>query len=104
LNLSAADVEIPEEHVISLGEIESLILNAKFGIGEFNLSDGEDNVFKGNFHYKNSLLEPQIRYDILGENGFLDLSQSIIKNIGAIFSLRNVWDLKLPINMPIGNG
>ena len=98
---STADVEIPEEYVISLEEIESLVFNAKFGIGELNLGYGEDNVLKGYFHYKNSLLKPQIHYDILEKKGFLDLSQSITKNIGSIFSLQNVWDLKLPANIPL---
>jgi len=98
---STADAEIPKEQVISLGEVESMALDVKFGIGGLNLGHGEDSIFKGNFHYKNGILKPQIHYGIFEKKGILDLSQSINKNIGFMFSLQNIWDLKLPVNIPL---
>jgi len=91
----------PETKMIELEEIESLILNVKFGIGELNLGCGESDVFVGNFLYGNGLLNPQINYHVLEKKGMLDLSQSINKDVNLFFSVQNVWDLELPANIPL---
>ncbi|MEA1939365.1 MAG: toast rack family protein [Candidatus Caldatribacteriota bacterium] len=96
-----ADIKGQGERIVSLGEIDSLEVNIKFGAGKFKLGCGEKSVFKGNFLYKNGILRPNIHYEILGKNGILNLSQSIKKDINLRFPLQNDWDLRLPSDIPL---
>jgi len=90
-----------ENEVIPLGEVDSLKVSIKFGAGKLDLISGEKDVFKGNFQYDKSIFKPNIRYEILGETGILNLSQSIKKNLYLAFPFINTWNLKLPSGVPL---
>ena len=94
--------EIPEERIISMENIESLEFNAKFGIGEINLESGEEDIFEGIFQYEDGiLLKPTVQYNVSNSTGILTLSQSFNREISSIFSLKNIWDIRLPKNIPM---
>ena len=96
-----ADEENGENRVIPLGEVDSLEVSIKFGAGKLNLISGEEEVFKGEFQYDKSILKPNIQYEILGETGILNLSQSIKKDLDLPFPYKNIWNLKLPSGIPM---
>ena len=98
---SLANIKTPDEHIVSLNEIESLSINVKFGIGEINLGSGRDSIFEARFYYEDGILKPNIIFDVFEKNGLLELSQTIRKDIGLLFSLQNLWDIKLPSNIPL---
>jgi len=98
---SIADEENGENRVIPLGEVDSLKMTIKFGVGKLDLISGEEDVFKGNFQYDKSILKPNIRYEILGKTGILILSQSIKKDLHLSFPFKNIWNLKLPSGIPL---
>jgi len=98
---SMADEEDGGSRTIPLGEIDSLKVTVKFGVGKLELIPGEENVFKANFQYEKSFLKPDIHYETIGENGLLNLSQSIKKDINLFFPYNNIWSLKLPSNAPL---
>lgn len=90
-----------EDRIIPLEGIDSLTVKIKFGIGRLNLNPGREDVFEGNFQYERSFLKPNIHYEILGNKGILNLSQSIKKDIDLWPSYKNKWSLKLPSNIPL---
>lgn len=98
---SIAIEENSENKVIPLGKLDSLKVTVKFGAGKFNLISGEDDIFEGNFQYDNSILKPNIQYEKLGETGILILSQSIKNDLNLSFPSQNIWDLKLPSDVPL---
>jgi len=98
---SMADKENGENRVIPLGEVDSLKVTIKFGAGKLDLTSGQEDVFKGNFQYDKSILKPNIQYEILGETGILTLSQSIKKDLDLPFPYKNIWNLKLPLGIPL---
>jgi len=89
------------DRIISLKEIDSLVVKIKFGAGKLDLNSGKKDVFEGNFQYERSFLKPNIHYDIIGKSGVLSLSQSIKKNIDLWPSFENRWSIKLPSNIPL---
>ena len=90
-----------ENRVIPLGEADSLKVIIKFGAGKLDLISGQEDVFESNFQYDESILKPNIRYEILGETGILNLSQSIKKDFDLPFPYKNIWNLKLPPGIPL---
>ena len=98
---SKADEINGENRVIPIGEIDSLKVTIKFGAGKLELISGEEDVFKSNFQYDKSILKPNIQYEILGETGILNLSQSIKKDLDLPFPYKNRWNLKLPSGIPL---
>ena len=100
LSLEANEIK-KETRLISLEKIDSLMIKAKFGVGKLNLNCGEKNTFEANFQYEKSFLKPNIHYETIGENGVLNLSQSIKKDINLFFPYNNIWSLKLPSNIPL---
>ena len=98
---SMADKENGENRVIPLGEADSLKVTVKFGAGKLGLISGQEDVFEGNFQYDKSILKPNIQYEILGETGILTLSQSIKKDLDLPFPYKNIWNLKLPLGIPL---
>jgi len=98
---SMADKENGENRVIPLGEVDSLKVTIKFGAGKLDLTSGQEDVFKGNFQYDKSILKPNIQYEILGETGILTLSQSFKKDLDLPFPYKNIWNLKLPLGIPL---
>ncbi len=98
---SKADVIKGEDRIISLKEIDSLIVKIKFGAGKLDLNSGKKDVFEGNFQYERSFLKPNIHYDVIGKSGVLNLSQSIKTDIDLWPSYKNKWSLKLPSNIPL---
>ncbi len=98
---SVADEEKGENKLITLGEVDSLKVMIKFGVGKLRIISGEKDVFKGNFQYDKTILKPNIQYEILGKTGILNLSQSIKKDIELPFPYRNRWNLELPSGVPI---
>ena len=98
---SMADKENGENRVIPLGEVDSLKVTIKFGAGKLDLISGQEDVFEGNFQYDKSILKPNIRYEIFGENGILTLSHSIKKDLNLSFPHKNIWNLKLPSGVPL---
>jgi len=98
---SIADEENGENRVILLGEVDSLKVTIKFGAGKLDLISGQEDVFEGNFQYDNSILKPNIRYEILRESGVLILSQSIKKDLNLSFPHKNIWNLQLPSGIPL---
>jgi len=98
---SMADKENGENRVIPLGEADSLKVTVKFGAGKLGLISGQEDVFEGNFQYDKSILKPNIQYEILGETGILTLSQSFKKDLDLPFPYKNIWNLKLPLGIPL---
>lgn len=98
---SMANEEDEENRVIPLGEVDSLRVTIKFGAGKLDLISGQEDVFEGNFQYDKSILKPNIQYEILGETGILTLSQSIKKDLDLPFPYKNIWNLKLPLGIPL---
>jgi len=98
---SKADEINGENRVIPLGEVDSLKVTIKFGAGKLDLISGQEDVFEGNFQYDNSILKPNIRYEILRESGVLILSQSIKKDLNLSFPHKNIWNLQLPSGIPL---
>lgn len=98
---SMASEENGENRVIPLGNLDSLKVTVKFGAGKLNLISGQEDVFEGNFQFDNSILKPNIQYETLGETGILNLSQSIKKDLSFSFPPKNIWNLKLPSNVPL---
>ncbi|MEA3453744.1 MAG: toast rack family protein [Candidatus Caldatribacteriota bacterium] len=98
---SMADKENEENRVIPLGEVDSLKVSIKFGAGKLDLISGQEDVFEGSFQYDKSILKPYIRYETLGETGILTLSQSIKKDLDLPFPYKNIWNLKLPSDVPL---
>jgi len=98
---SKADEENGKNKVIPLGEADSLKVTIKFGAGKLDLISGEEDIFEGNFQYDKSILKPNIRYEILGETGILTLTQSIKKDLDLPFPYKNIWNLKLPLGIPL---
>ncbi len=90
-----------EDRIISLKEIDSLVLKIKFGAGKLDLNSGKKDVFEGNFQYERSFLKPNIHYDVIGKSGVLSLSQSIKKDIDLWPFFENRWSIKLPPNIPL---
>jgi hypothetical protein len=100
INLKADEIR-GENRIIPLKEVNSLKLEIKFGAGKLNLIPGQKDVFEGNFQYEKSILKPNIYYEIFGKSGVLTLSQSIKKDIPLSLSFKNMWNLKLPSNIPL---
>jgi hypothetical protein len=98
---SNADEVTGENKVIPLGEIDSLKVGIKFGAGRLDLISGGEDFFEGDFQYENSILKPRINYEDLGKKGVLNLSQSIKKDISLHWPYKNIWNLKLPSNIPL---
>ena len=98
---SVADEENRENRVIPLGEAGSLKMTIKFGAGKLDLIPGEEGIFEGNFQYDKSILKPNIQYEILGEIGIINLTQSIKKDLNLPFPYKNIWNLKLPSGVPL---
>ncbi|HZK11682.1 MAG TPA: toast rack family protein [Atribacterota bacterium] len=98
---SMADEENGENRVIPLEEVDSLKMTIKFGAGKLDLISGEEDVFVGNFQCDKSILKPNIQYEILGETGILNLSQSIKKDLDLPFPYKNSWHLELPSGIPL---
>ena len=98
---SIANEENGENRIIPLGEVDSLKVTIKFGAGKLDLISGQEDVFEGNFQYNNSILKPNIRYEILRESGVLILSQSIKKDLNLSFPHKNIWNLQLPSGIPL---
>jgi len=98
---SNADEVTGENKVIPLGEIDSLKVGIKFGAGRLDLISGGEDFFEGDFQYENSILKPRINYEVLGKMGVLNLSQSIKKDISLPWPYKNIWNLKLPSNIPL---
>lgn len=96
-----ADEVTGEKKVIPLGEVDSLKVRIKFGAGRLDLTSGKEDFFEGDFQYENSILKPHIDYEVLGEVGVLNLSQSIKKEISLPWPYKNIWNLKLPSNIPL---
>jgi len=91
-----------ESRIISLEEVDSLMVKIKFGIGELVINPGEKkDIFEGNFQYERSLLKPNVHYEIIGTKGYLNLSQSIKEDIDLWPSYKNRWSLKLPSDIPL---
>ena len=100
INLKADEIR-GENRIIPLKEVNSLKLEIKFGAGKLNIIPGQKDVFEGNFQYEKSILKPNIYYEIFGKSGVLTLSQSIKKDIPLSLSFKNMWNLKLPSNIPL---
>ncbi|GAJ06199.1 unnamed protein product, partial [marine sediment metagenome] len=98
---SIANKENGENRFIPLGEVDSLKMTIKFGVGKLDLISGQECVFEGNFQYDKSILKPNVQYEILGETGVLTLSQSIKKDLDLPFPYKNRWNLKLPSDVPL---
>ena len=96
-----ADEVTGEKKVIPLGEVNSLKVRIKFGAGRLDLTSGKEDFFEGDFQYENSILKPHIDYEVLGGVGVLNLSQSIKKDISLPWPYKNIWNLKLPSNIPL---
>lgn len=96
-----ADEATGGKEVIPLGEVDSLKVRIKFGAGRLDLTSGKEDFFEGDFQYENSILKPHINYKVLGEVGLLNLSQSIKKDISLPWPYKNIWNLKLPSNIPL---
>ena len=90
-----------EDKIVSLEEINSLTAKIKFGAGEFNLTYIHENVFKGNFQYEKSFLEPNLHYEVIEKSGVLNLSQSIKEDIHLWPSFKNKWNLKFSSDIPL---
>ena len=71
---SLANIKTPDEHIVSLNEIESLSINVKFGIGEINLGSGRDSIFEARFYYEDGILKPNIIFDVFEKNNYLQIS------------------------------
>lgn len=98
---SNADEVTGGNKVIPLGEIDSLKVGIKFGAGRLDLISGGEDFFEGDFQYENSILKPRINYEVLAKKGVLNLSQSIKKDISLPWPYKNIWNLKLPSNIPL---
>jgi len=95
--------EVKESISVAVTGSDETRLTISFGAGKLKLSPGAENLVDGTVVYN----IPQLKPEIVQENGSVKIEQSNFKNIVNFKEIRNVWDLNLgktPIDLTINAG
>ena len=95
--------EVKESITVPVPRSDETRLTISFGAGVLKLSPGAENLVEGTAVYN----VPQLKPEIIREDGSLEIKQDDFKNIINFKDVKNKWDLKLgntPIDLNINAG
>ncbi|MCP4358161.1 MAG: hypothetical protein GY796_09130 [Chloroflexi bacterium] len=94
---------------IEVGNAATVTVDVDMGIGKMSVAGGASNLMEGTFSYNVADWEPEVSYDVSGENGRLTIKQPDVFVEGfPDENLEYVWNLQfnedVPMNMHISLG
>ena len=79
---------------------QSVRAQLKMGAGELNLTGGADQLMEGNFSYNVAEWNPEVSYDVSGDEGELVVKQGSDGGSSLSGDARNEWDISLNDELP----
>ena len=90
-----------EARSVELEGAESVEVNILMGAGELSLTGGAEALMDAEFTYNVAAWEPEIDYQVTGDEGRLEVRQPEVDSIGALESYRYEWDVSLNDQVPM---
>lgn len=92
-----------ESHQVQLGGADRVAVDIQFGGGELEIEAGKDTLLDGEFVYNLPELEPEIVYNVQGQQGELLIRhrENRINWDRSTTEMRNEWRLRLTQDVPL---
>jgi hypothetical protein len=90
-----------EARSVQLEGAESAEVDLLMGAGELTLTGGAEALMDAEFTYNVAAWQPEVDYQITGDEGHLEVRQPEVDNIGALESYRYTWDVRLNDQVPM---
>jgi hypothetical protein len=90
-----------EARSVQLEGAESVEVDILMGAGELSLTGGAEALMDAEFTYNVAAWQPEVDYQVTGDEGRLEVRQPDVDSVSALESYRYEWDLRLNDQVPM---